>query len=232
VIATGAGRDHVTLAQSVLTDDLRRNVGISLLGEIAVGRASNEPAVARRVEPAERFAIRDDGRRRRLLLMIALSAPSAVPAIATAVPVELLLLWTPAVVTARLALVARVTMLAVLPMGGTLCLLALPVRPGLRCVAALGGCLRCRCGRSGGGVVGGDGGHRWWGAFTVVVVARVRWSVWARVAVRVRLARLGGIATIRARPTAATVRASAFGHATLFVMGCLLALTRRDLPAS
>ena len=48
------------------------------------------------------------------------------------------------------------------------------------------------------------------------------------VEVRVRLAGVfGGSTAVRARPAAATMRASAFGHATMFVMGCVLALSLR-----
>ena len=45
------------------------------------------------------------------------------------------------------------------------------------------------------------------------------------VEVRIRLASVfGGRIAVRARPTAATMRASTFGHATMFVMGYLLAV--------
>jgi hypothetical protein len=56
-------------------------------------------------------------------------------------------------------------------------------------------------------------------------VAVIRGRLWGPVEVRVRLASVfGGRTAVRARPTAATMRASAFGHATMFVMGYLLAV--------
>ena len=70
---------------------------------------------------------------------------------------------------------------------------------------------------------------RWrWRPWEEAVVGCCRLHLLERrelLAVRVRLASgIGGRTAVRARATATTMRASAFGHATMFVMGCVLAI--------
>jgi hypothetical protein len=104
MIVAGGGENFVAAAQHVLPHHLRRHVRIASLGEIAVGGAANESALALRVEPARCFTIGNDGGDRcaltatllllLLLLLVsawavlrttALSATSALIAAATAV---------------------------------------------------------------------------------------------------------------------------------------------------
>ena len=92
MIASRAGNNRIASAESILSHELRRNVRVALFGEVAVLRASNESAIARRIEPALRLAVRDDWYGRLLLLlMVALATASAVPPIAAAVSGELLI---------------------------------------------------------------------------------------------------------------------------------------------
>jgi len=60
----------VAAAQHELSHYLRRHVRITGLGEVAVGRPANESAFALRVEPALRFAVRNDRSERRALSLI------------------------------------------------------------------------------------------------------------------------------------------------------------------
>jgi hypothetical protein len=225
---------------------VRRDVGVACLGEVAIGCATNESTVAGRIEPAQRLGVRDDRRLRLLrLLMVALTTATPIATVASAVAVvELLILRAPTIVAALVALVALIALMV--PMCARL-----PGLPGLsgfprsRLVLAelsrgrlllvtwltrfawftglrrgLVGGRRRRGGRD---VLDGNGclgtrrrlGH-------VAVIGR---CLGAPVEVRVRLASvIGGRAAVRARPTAATMRASTFGHATMFVMGYLLAV--------
>jgi hypothetical protein len=88
---------------------------------------------------------------------------------------------------------------------------------------------RWRCGR----FLGRHRDDRRRRGIDIVIVASIDWSLRGSVAVRVRFAvGFSRRTAVRARATATTtMRASAFGHATMFVMGCLLALSRRHLPA-
>jgi len=222
---------------------VRRDVGVACLGEVAIGRATNEATVAGRVEPAQRLGIRDDRRLRLLrLLMVALTTATPITTVASAVAVgELLILRAPTIVAALVTLVTLVTLMV--PVSARLpglsgfprsrLVLAELARGRLLLVTWLTrfawftglsrGLVGGRRRRGGRDVLDGDGclgtrrrlGH-------VAVIGR---CLGGPVEVRVRLASvIGGRAAVRARPTAATMRASTFGHATMFVMGYLLAV--------
>ena len=206
---------------------MRCDVRVAGLGEIAVRCAADEPSITRRIEPPLRLAVRHDWSWRLVRLVVALPPSTTIAAIATAVAVELLMLGAAAVLTAVIAMVA---MLPVIPVLWSLRRLGRCCRALLACVPHLGrsvgGRGRWRWRR---GVLGDHGCDGW--RRGVSVIPGVGWRVWARFAVRVRLALFGGIATIRARPSAATVRASAFGHATMFVMGVFTRDNTAGLPA-
>jgi len=174
-----------------------------------------------------------------LLLVVTLRPTSAaIPAVAAtvAIPTELLVLLAVAVLSALVAVIAVVAILvrplvAVTPVfTGTMFALPELARRsllGLRLarlhegLARRGG--RCR------GVLGRDRGQvrRRWGG----VIASIRRGIGSPVAIRIGVADgIGWRLIVRTRATATTVRASAFGHATMFVMGCLRAMSRRYRP--
>jgi hypothetical protein len=87
IVASG-GENFVAAAEHVLPHYLRRHVRIASLGEVAVRGASNESALALRVEPASGFTIGNDGRNRcaltaTLLLLLLLLLISARPVLLT-----------------------------------------------------------------------------------------------------------------------------------------------------
>jgi len=245
VIASRARDDRVATSQAILPDEVWCDIRIARLGEVAVRGSPNEPTVARRVEPTLRLAVGDDRRRRLLLLVIPLATAAAVPPAASAIPVELLVvLPAPCAVFVSVAalLPVMVPMLAMLAMLArrplvrpsiftrrTLLLLSCLARrfrrgwSGRRCRRRCGRGRRRRCG----GVLRRHRGN--WGRRVIDLVASIDWSLGGSVEVRVRLAvGLSARTVVRARATAATtMRASAFGHATMFVMGCVLALSRQ-----
>jgi hypothetical protein len=174
-----------------------------------------------------------------LLLMFTLTTTASIASIASAVAVELLILGASArsilvAVAALIAVVAIVAVVAVFAMISRplFVLLEFPWRALLLLACLSRGFGRgSRRRRSGGCVLCGYEGHGRRRRCVVVVVASINWSFGGSVSVRVWLASLiGGRTAVRARATATTVRASAFGHATMFVMGCLLATSRRHLP--
>ena len=221
---------------------MRCDVRIARLGEVAVRGAANEATVARRVEPTLGFAVGDDRRGRLVLLMVSLATTASVTPAASAIAVELLVVLpaSRAVFIPVAALVAvMVPMLAMLagrPLvrpsiltGRTLLLLSRLARRfrrgwrGRRCRRRRGQRRRCW------GVLGRDRDRRGRRVRVIDWVAFIDWSLGGSVAVWVRLAvGLCGRTIVRARATAATtMRASAFGHATMFVMGFVLALSRQ-----
>jgi hypothetical protein len=177
--------------------------------------------------------------------MVALATAASVAPAASTIAIELLLIVLPAARSVFVSLAALVAvmlaMLALLargPLVGT----SILTRSTLLLISRLARRFRrgrsgCRCGRSRrgsgrgsgrrcGGVLGRDRDRR--GRRVIDWFVSIDWSL-GSVAVRVRLAiGLGGRTVVRARATAATtMRASAFGHATMFVMGCVLALSRQ-----
>ena len=94
MVPPGRSRDQVALAQARLPDDVRRNPGVARIGEVAVSRAANEPAVARWVEPTDRFAVGDDRCRRRLHLILTAATTSATAMTAVASSVAMVLVVT------------------------------------------------------------------------------------------------------------------------------------------
>jgi len=70
VIVSRGRQNFVAAAEHVLSHCLRRHVRIPGLGEVAVGRPANKSAFALRVEPALRFAVRNDRSERRALSLI------------------------------------------------------------------------------------------------------------------------------------------------------------------
>ena len=164
------------------------------------------------------------------MLMIALAPTPSIASVPPAVAVELLVLRAAAVVAARLAMIAMVAVLSVIPVLRSLRLVARRRGPWLaRRLPRFGGLLGSRWRGSRGSVLGryGRDGRRRRGVDGDVGTG---WCVRSRIAVRIRLALFGGIATILARPSAATVRASAFGHATRFVMGCFYSRLCAGIP--
>jgi hypothetical protein len=178
------------------------------------------------------------------LLMLALATASTVPAISAPVAVELLAMRA-ATILAAVSPVSPVSavpafstvvavMMAVLPvlpvLTRPLFLVAGLPRGALLLLAGFGGCLADRGrGWCGWGVLsrdGGGGSRRCFGH-----IATLGWRLGGPVEVRVRLACvIGGRTAVRARPSAATMRASTFGHAAVFVMGCELTTARRLTP--
>jgi len=171
--------------------------------------------------------------------MVALTTAAPIATVASAVAVvELLILRPPAVVATLVALVPRmVPVFARLPgLSGfprSRLVLAKLSRWRLLLVTWLTrfawftglrrGLVGGRRRRGGRDVLDGNGclGTRR-GLGHVAVIGR---RLGGPVEVRVRLASVfGGLRAVRARPTAATMRASTFGHATMFVMGYLLAV--------
>jgi hypothetical protein len=96
---SGGGEQLVAAPQHVLPHDIRRHIRIARLGQITVGSAADEAALALRIEPACCLAIRNDwGRRCTRNLLVAwrirllssalrLALPSASALIASAPPV-------------------------------------------------------------------------------------------------------------------------------------------------
>ena len=172
-----------------------------------------------------------------MLLVIALATAATIAPIAPAVAVELLVVLSATVVAVSAlvpaALVAVVVaMIAMLAMvARTLIMLAKFSRRTLllrlACFARRFGYGRRRR-RGCWGVLSRDESHR--RRRRVDVVASINWGLRGSVQVRVRLAgRISGRSAVRARAPATTVRASAFGHATLFVMGYVLATSHQHL---
>jgi len=111
VIVSGRRQNLVTATERVLTHDLRRNVGVARLGEIAIGGAANEAALALRIEPAGGLAVRHYWSERcalrlisawSLLLLLLLSSAAALPTTA-ALPA------TPALIASTASVVTMVT---------------------------------------------------------------------------------------------------------------------------
>jgi len=174
--------------------------------------------------------------------MVALTTAAPIATVASAVAVvELLILRPPAVVATLVALVPRVVpvfarlpglsgfprsrlVLAKLSRWRLLLVTWLARFAWLTRLTRLRRGLADGCRRRGGrDVLDGNGclGTRR-GLGHVAVIGR---RLGGPVEVRVRLASVfGGLRAVRARPTAATMRASTFGHATMFVMGFLLAV--------
>jgi hypothetical protein len=177
--------------------------------------------------------------------MVALATAASVAPAASTIAIELLLIVLPAARSVFVSLAALVAMMLAMlallargPLVGT----SILTRSTLLLISRLARRFRrgrsgCRCGRSRrgsgrgsgrrcGGVLGRDRDRR--GRRVIDWFVSIDWSL-GSVAVRVRLAiGLGGRTVVRARATAATtMRASAFGHATMFVMGCVLALSRQ-----
>jgi len=201
MIASGACRDDVAATKRELPDEVRRDIRVACLCQVAVRGPADEPTVSRRIEPAKRLAVRDDWRGwlMLLLLMVALTTAPAIASIASAVAVELLIVRAAArsILVSVGALVAIVAVMAVFAMvSRPLFLLAELSRWPLFLLA----CFSRRLGRgrrrrrSGGCVLGGDEGHggRRRVVVVVVVVASINWSFGGSVSVRVRLASLIG----------------------------------------
>ena len=127
MIASGSRDDRVTATEAVLPHDMRCDVRVAGLGEIAVRCAADEPSITRRLEPPLRLTIRDDGGRWLLLLMVALPPSPAIPAVPTPIAVELLLLRATAIIATRFAVIAMVAIGAIMFRG----LIAIALRIGL-----------------------------------------------------------------------------------------------------
>lgn len=164
--------------------------------------------------------------------MIALPSATAVPAISPAIAVELLLVRPAAVLCSVAALVAVVVSVVAMIARALVVLAEFALGPLLlllprfgRGFSGGGGRRRGRRSRLG-CVLGYDGSHGW--RRGVDRVTSIYWSLRGSIEVRIRLASgISGRTAVRARATATTMRASAFGHATMFIMGCLLAMSRR-----
>ena len=109
VVTTARSSDQVALPQARLPDDMRRNPGITGIGEIAVTGPADEPTVTRWIEPPGRYGIRYNRRRRRLWLNTRTASTTTVTTMAAAVAIV-------AIVAVR-AVVAIVLVVAFLPMG-------------------------------------------------------------------------------------------------------------------
>jgi hypothetical protein len=143
LIASGSRDDRVTATEAVLPHDMRCDVRVAGLGEIAVRCAADEPSITRRIEPPLRLTIRDDGSRWLMLLMVALPPAPAIPAVPTPIAVELLLLRATAIIATRVAVIAMVAVLTVIAVLRPLRLFGWSGRTGLTRFPRL-------CGRLGG----------------------------------------------------------------------------------
>jgi hypothetical protein len=96
MVVSGGGENLVAAAEHVLPHDVRRQVGITWLGEVAVRGSANESALALWIEPPRCLSIRNHWRHRcavalaligarRILLRLALSAAPALIAAAPSV---------------------------------------------------------------------------------------------------------------------------------------------------
>src|SRR5205085_7992299 len=65
LVAARGALHLVALSQPVLSHEVRRNIGIAVVGEVAGLRAADEAPVARRIEPPGGFPCRDELRRLR-----------------------------------------------------------------------------------------------------------------------------------------------------------------------
>jgi hypothetical protein len=128
VIASRACDDRVSFPQSVLTDEIRSDVRVSWVSEVAIRGAANESAVARRVEPPHRLAVSDNRSRRLLLRSLPLTPAAAIAAIAAAVAVELLVLWSVSTRAVFAALVAVISVIAVVPVMAWLAMIPMLTR--------------------------------------------------------------------------------------------------------
>jgi hypothetical protein len=86
VMAAGCD-DEVALAKPSLPDDMRWHPRVGRIGEVAVACAANKPAVARRIEPADRLAIGDNRSRWCLRLHTAAPSSSTMPTMSATVTV-------------------------------------------------------------------------------------------------------------------------------------------------
>jgi len=136
VISARARDDGIAPPQAILANEIRPDVGVTRVCQVAVRGAANEPAVTRRIEPPCRLAVRDDRRWRDLLLIVPLRSPTTtVPAIAATITVPAAELLVLLAIAAGSILAAVVAMLAILVLTR---LPVLPVLPGLpRTVIAL-----------------------------------------------------------------------------------------------
>jgi hypothetical protein len=92
MIVTRRRDDLVAATETMLLDDVRPDVGVGRIGEIAHLGAANEARLARRIEPALRRAIRNDDRRRsRLARLAAIAATLITTVVAPVMPAATLL---------------------------------------------------------------------------------------------------------------------------------------------
>jgi hypothetical protein len=247
VIPARTGHDGVTATEPILANHVRRHVCVTGIREVAIRRATNESTIARRVEPTLCLAVGDDRCRWLLRLVVALTATTAVAPVPTAIAVELLTLALSAsVIAAVSALIATLGSLATI--AAVIAIVAVMMTwlaMFSRALVMLAEFTRRawflfpRLGRRVGGwwrrgwcdwrVLSNDGSGGTWRRFgDITTVLR---CFGAPVEVRVRLACvISGRTAVRARPAAATLRASTFGHATVFVMGCVLTTAHRLAP--
>jgi hypothetical protein len=138
MIVAGGGENLIAAAQHVLPHNLRRHVGVTRLGQIAVGRSADESAVALRVEPARGFAVGYDWSERRALTLITALSLLLLPLSAAAAAAAL---------SAASALIASaptiVTVISITVLSRFALLLSLSAAAALTALAALAGhCLR------------------------------------------------------------------------------------------
>ena len=134
------GRDDgIAPPQAILANEIRSDVGVTRVCQVAVRGAANEPTVTRRIEPPCRLAVSDDRRWRDLLLIVPLRSPTTtVPAIAATITVPAAELLVLLAIAAGSILAAVVAMLAILVLTRLPVFPVLPVLPGLpRTVIAL-----------------------------------------------------------------------------------------------
>jgi len=133
MVVSGGGDYLIAAAQHVLPHDLRRNVRVARLGEIAVRCSAYETAFALRIEPARRLTIWNYGGEwcalsliptRSALLLLLLPAATASATLSA-----------PALIAAATSIVAVIAIAAVLSLIALL--LATPLSAGLWVVRLL-----------------------------------------------------------------------------------------------
>jgi hypothetical protein len=116
MIVSGGGENLVAAAEHVLPHDVGRHVRIAWLSEVAVRGATNESALALRIEPPRCLTVRNDWRyrcaialaligARRILLRLALpAAPTLIAAASSVVAIVVALAGVPILILTAFAL--------------------------------------------------------------------------------------------------------------------------------
>jgi hypothetical protein len=131
VIVTRGGNDLVATTEAVLFDDLRADICVRGIREVAVDRTADETAIARRVKPSLGGAIRYDDRWRPSLGCLTVTPPASLLLRLAIVAVPAPAIPSPAA-PAALATLAPLSALAILRLPAFVVAAALVVSAALR----------------------------------------------------------------------------------------------------